>query len=224
MWSKKNSKQKQLTQCLFYTELKSFCTIGSAGCARPEGRMLRERTGSAGGETNCGAQRGGTPSLMKGSWEKWSKETYLHEEKRWEKKKKVAQWKKGNPDQHERSALKHRWEADMQTRCQLAVPEGGRSSPPGSGPEASRGPSGSGSILRRPMNRILKQMLNSTHLSEYLIILDASNFPHRITTRIVLWKRPWRQIIWPTLSFSSEGREGDMLFSFHGDRHVRLQG
>lgn len=55
---------------------------------------------SAGGETNCRAQRGGASSLRKGSWEKWSKETYLHEEKRWEKKEnKVAQWKKGKPDE-----------------------------------------------------------------------------------------------------------------------------
>lgn len=34
------------------------------------------------------------------------------------KRKKVAQWKKGNPDQHEEHS-KHRGEADMQTRCQL---------------------------------------------------------------------------------------------------------
>lgn len=52
-------------------------------------QVLRERTRSA-GEQISAELRGGTSSLMKESWEKWSKETYLREDKRWEKEKKKS--------------------------------------------------------------------------------------------------------------------------------------
>lgn len=137
--------------------------------------------------------------------------------------RKRKKWHNGKKET--RTNMRGALEAQVRSRHAnpLPVPEGGRSSPPGSGPEASLGPSGSGSILRRLMNRILKQILNSTHLSEYLIILDASNFPHRITTRRVYRKGPGDRSSDPRSLFQMKG-EGDMLSSFHGDRHVCLQG
>lgn len=80
---------------------------------------------------------------MKGSWEKWSKETYLHEEKGWEKKrKKWHNGKKENQTNRWEEHLKRRREADMQTCCQLHLREADPQPPPPppAGPEPSQGP------------------------------------------------------------------------------------
>lgn len=113
-------------------------------------QVLRERTRSA-GEQISAELRGGTSSLMKESWEKWSKETYLREDKRWEKeKKKWHNGKKEDITNRGEQHLKHRQEADMLAKHTASCTLGG-------GGGVYTGP-----IMSRP-GAISGQLLGKTH-------------------------------------------------------------
>lgn len=141
-------------------------------CAWLLGRVLKERARAAGERTaTCRAQRGGTASLMKGSQEEWSKETYLHEEKRWERKK--TKWHNGikeNQTNRWEQPLKHRPESthaksSASCTCRSMSVLTHQSLYPG----LAQVPLGEGPWPRRPKNRVQKIDFKLTHLLGYSI-------------------------------------------------------
>lgn len=94
-------------------------------------------------------------SLMKGSWEKWSKEIYLHEEKRWEKKK--IKWHNGKRKTKLIEASST-WHTRQKQTCKPAASRTCRRmsilTHQRRDPRPARAPPLQGPLPRRPKNRV----------------------------------------------------------------------